>query len=127
MYKRQEELWGTIEQSRFPLKYMASMFTAGDEKAMADRLKKLMAVRIYRRWKTVGDIDEAKVNQVLKETKLTKESAEDIYTLTSLAKFNDRFVIPPAHREQAIEMLEFTGDVKGSTGFGFRQKPERGM
>ena len=122
-----EELWGTIEQSRFPLKYMASMFTAGDEKAMADRLKKLMAVRIYRRWKTVGDIDEAKVNQVLKETKLTKESAEDIYTLTSLAKFNDRFVIPPAHREQAIEMLEFTGDVKGSTGFGFRQKPERGM
>ena len=122
-----EELWGTIEQSRFPLKYMASMFTAGDEKAMAERLKKLMAVRIYRRWKTVGDIDEAKVNQVLKDTKLTKDSAEAIYYLTSLAKFNDRFVVPPAHREQAIEMLEFTGDVKGSTGFGFRQKPERGM
>ncbi len=86
-----------------------------------------MAVRIYRRWKTVGDIPEAKVNQALKETGLTQESAEDIYYLTSLAKFNDRFVIPPAHREQAMEMLEFTGDVKGSTGFGFREKPERGM
>jgi hypothetical protein len=28
-------------------------------------------------------------------------------------------VIPAAHREQAIEMMEFTGDVQGSEGFGF--------
>jgi nitrate reductase beta subunit len=121
-----EELWGTLEQARFPLKYMANLFGAGDEKAVAERIKKLMAVRIYRRWKTVGDIDEAKVNQVLKDCKLTQESAEEIYYLTSLAKFNDRFVVPPAHREQALEMLEFAGDARGSTGFGFRERPERG-
>jgi len=29
-------------------------------------------------------------------------------------------VIPPAHREQAIEMIEFTGDARGETGFGFK-------
>ncbi len=46
--------------------------------------------------------------------------ADDLYYLTSLAKFDDRFVIPAAHREQAIEMMEFTGDVRGSTGFGFK-------
>jgi len=46
--------------------------------------------------------------------------ADAVYQLTSLAKFDDRLVIPAAHREQAIEMLEFTGDVKGSTGFGFK-------
>jgi nitrate reductase / nitrite oxidoreductase, beta subunit len=49
--------------------------------------------------------------------------ADDIYYLTSLAKFDDRFVIPAAHREQAIEMLGDTGDVgavQGATGFGFK-------
>jgi len=122
-----DELWGSIKQSRFPLQYMANLFSAGDTAAVALRLKKLMAVRMYRRWKTVGDIPEAKVNKALKESELTKESAEAIYYLTSLAKFNDRFVIPPAHREQAMEMIEFAGDVKGSVGFGFRERPARGL
>ena len=122
-----DELWGAVEQARFPLKYLASLFSAGDTAQVSDRLKKLMAVRIYRRWKTVGDISEAKLTQTLKETGLTQDSAEGIFYLTALAKFNDRFVIPAAHREQAMEMIEFTGDVKGSTGFGFREKPERGM
>ncbi|MCC7133856.1 MAG: nitrate reductase subunit beta [Gemmatimonadales bacterium] len=121
-----EELWGTIEQARFPLQYLASLFAAGDTAAVSLRLKRLMAVRIYRRWKTVGDLPEEKLNQALADTGLTRESAEAIFYLTALAKFSDRFVIPPAHREQAMEMIEFTGDVKGSSGFGFREKPERG-
>ena len=50
-----------------------------------------------------------------------------IYKLTSLATFDERFNIPPAHREQALEMLENTSDVKGSTGFGFKEKPMRGI
>lgn len=120
------ELWGGIEQARFPLKYMASLFSAGDEEKIKTILKKLMAVRIYRRWKTVGDVDENKASAVLNDTGLTPDTAEDIYYLTSLAKFDDRFVIPATHREQAIEMLEFTGDTKGSVGFGFKEKPLRG-
>ncbi len=123
---RTEELWGTIDQARFPLKYMASLFSAGDEGKIKEVMKKLMAVRIYRRHKTVGDVDETKSNAVLQDAGLTPESADAIYYLTSLAKFDDRFVIPAAHREQAIEMLEFTGDTKGSLGFGFKEKPLRG-
>ena len=121
-----EELWGTIEQARFPLKYMANLFTAGDEGRIERILKKMMAVRIHRRGKTVGDIPEERVNAALKDVGLTPEAADEIYHLTSLAKFDDRFVIPPAHREQAIEMMEFTGDTKGSVGFGIKQKAERG-
>jgi nitrate reductase beta subunit len=121
-----EELWGTIEQARFPLKYLASLFTAGDEEKVKHVLKKLMAVRIYRRGKTVGDIDEAKIKKVMHDTGLTPEEAEEIYYLTALAKFDDRFVIPASHREQSIEMLDFTGDTKGSVGFGFKETPVRG-
>ena len=121
-----EELWATIDKARMPLKYMANMFSAGDEDKIKTVLKKLMAVRIYRRWKTVGDISEEKASATLMDVGLTPETADDIFYLTALAKFDDRFVIPAAHREQAIEMLEFAGDTKGSVGFGFKEKPLRG-
>lgn len=122
-----EEIFGTIEQSRFPLKYMANLFSAGDEAAVVVRLKKLMAVRIWRRYKTVGDITEARARKTLEQVGLSPEDAEGLYYLTSLAKFDDRFVIPPAHREQAMEMIEFTGDQKGSIGFGIKRAAKRGM
>jgi len=122
-----EELWGTIDQARFPLKYMANLFAAGDEEKVKTVLKKLMAVRIHRRNVTVGDLSPEKVEVAMREAGMDAETADAIYKLTSLAKFDDRFVIPPAHREQAIEMLEFTGDTRGSTGFGFKEKPVRGL
>jgi nitrate reductase beta subunit len=123
-----EELWGTIDQARFPMKYLANLFSAGDEARIRLPLKKLMAIRIYRRWKTVGDIPEQKALDALKDVGYTPEVADSVYHLTSLAAFDERFVIPPAHREHAIEMLEFTGDRKGSTGFGFKEgTTQRGL
>jgi nitrate reductase beta subunit len=122
-----EELFGTIDEARFPLQYMANLFSAGDTAKVGDRLKKLMAVRLHRRRETVGDVSEDTVNAALADTGLTPQAADDIYLLTSLAQFDDRFVIPAAHREQAIEMMEFTGDVAGATGFGFKSgTAERG-
>ena len=35
-------------------------------------------------------------------------------------------MIPPMHREQAIEMLDEPLAAKGFAGMGFRKKPERG-
>ena len=123
-----KELFTSIEEARMPLKYLASLFSAGNEEQVKLRLKKMMAVRLYRRHKTVGDITQERSDEALKECGLTPESADAIYYLTSLAKFDDRFVIPPAHREQAIEMLEFAGDAKGSTGFGFHEgTAQRGL
>jgi len=121
-----EELWGTLDQARFPIRYMANMFGAGDEKRVGDVLMKQMAVRIHRRAVTVGDITEERVRDVLGTAGLDADTADEIYRMTALPTFDQRFVIPAAHREQAIEMMEFTGDDKGSTGFGFTQKPARG-
>ncbi len=122
-----DEIFGNIDNMRFPLKYMASLFGAGDEKLMAEKLKKLMAIRIYRRYVTVGDISKEKSDAALSEIGFDEATAEAVYKMTSLAKFDDRFVIPAAHREQAIEMLESTADVKGNTGFGWTPKPARGV
>ncbi len=123
-----EELWGTIDQARFPMQYMANLFSAGDTEMIKLRIKKLMSIRIYRRWKTVGDISEEKALKALEDVGLTPKLADEIYHLTSLANFDDRFVIPASHREEAMEMMEFTGDTKGSTGFGFKNgTARRGM
>jgi nitrate reductase beta subunit len=123
-----EALWGAIDQARLPLKYLANLFSAGDEGKLKDRLKKLWAIRIYRRWKTVGDIAEQKADDALKDAGYTREMADAVYYLTSLAKFDDRFNIPAAHREHAIEMLEFAGDSRGNSGFGFSEgTADRGL
>lgn len=122
-----EELWGTLDQIRFPLQYIASLFSAGDEEIIKETWKKLMAVRIHRRRVTVGDISDEKTEQTLRDAGLTAETADAIYKLTSLPKFEERFVIPAAHREQAIEMMDFTGDTKGDTGFGIKKPVKRGI
>ncbi len=122
-----ESLWAGIEKSRLPMKYLASLFSAGDTDKVELVLKKLLAVKISRRDTTVGDLEEAEVTAALEGGKTNTKEADEIFRLTSLATFEERFVIPPAHREESIEMLENTGDAKGSTGFGFKMKPERGL
>jgi nitrate reductase beta subunit len=109
------------------MKYLASLFSAGDTDKVELVLKKLLAVKISRRDTTVGDLTEAEVSAALEGGKTNTKEADEIFRLTALATFEERFVIPPAHREESIEMLENTGDAKGSTGFGFRMKPERGL
>lgn len=118
-------LWGNIDQSRVPIQFMANLFTAGDQEKIRAVLKKLMAVRIHRRFITVGDIPASGVQQAFAETGLDEAAADAVYRLTSLPKFKDRFVIPAAHREEAPELLENTADIKGHTGFGFLDKTRR--
>ena len=122
-----ESLWGKVEDTRPPLKYLASLFTAGDTEKIKEVLRKLQAVRLHRRDATVGDLDKKESEEALKASDIDSETADAIFRLTSLPKFEQRFVIPAAHREEAIELLENTGDVKGNTGYGFLNKPKRGL
>ena len=122
-----ESFWGAIEKSRLPMSYMASLFSAGNEETIKTVLKKLMAVRLHRREVTVGDLPKEEAMGALKDVVMDKKMADDIFRLTSLPLFDQRFVIPPAHREEAMEMLESTADVKGNSGFGFKDPPKRGL
>jgi nitrate reductase / nitrite oxidoreductase, beta subunit len=116
-----------IENSRVPLKYLAKLFGAGHEGKLLYALKKMKAIRMHRRAVTVGDITPDVADRALKEADCTREEAEKIYKLTSLCTFDDRFVIPPMHREEAIEMMEDVGEHRSSVGFGFVSGPERGL
>jgi nitrate reductase / nitrite oxidoreductase, beta subunit len=122
-----DSLWGKIDASRMPIQYLASLFSAGNGEKIKEVFRKLMTVRLHRRDVTVGDLDVKELNQALKDTGMTREEADAIFRLTSLPLFDQRFVIPAAHREESMEMLESTADQKGNTGFGFKETPARGL
>ncbi len=122
-----ENLFHDIDDSRVPIQFLANLFGAGHEAKVRYALRKQKAVRWYRRSVTVGDVPMEVAMRMLAEADCTPEEAESIYKLTSLCTFDDRFVIPPAHREEAIQMLEDPMEHKQSVGFGFLSKPRRGM
>jgi nitrate reductase beta subunit len=122
-----DDLFHDIEESRVPVRFLASLFGAGHEGHVRYALRKQKAVRWYRRAVTVGDVTMDTAERMLREADCSIEEAEAIYRLTSLCTFEDRFVIPPMHREQAIEMLEDPLEHKQNTGFGFVSGPQRGL
>ena len=72
----------------------------------------------------MGDVGEEQLAQILAQADLDREQAEAIYRLTSLPTFDERFVIPPMHREEAISALDDPLEFKGAAGFGFINAPE---
>ena len=41
---------------------------------------------------------------ILEDAGLTEETAVELYELSAIAKYNDRYVIPKSHREEAGNM-----------------------
>ncbi len=119
------KLFHSLEDSRIPIKYLASLFTAGDTNKIDAVYKKLIAVRLYRRSVTVGDVAEADLKKAFQISGIDAQEANAIYRLTSLPSPEERFVIPPMHREEAIESFEDVYDHKAESGFGFLQKAKR--
>jgi len=115
----------SIDKCRLPIKYLANLFTIGNEGMMRNVLKKMMAVRIHRRSVTVGDISKEDSSKALLEVDMSPAEADAIYRLTSLCTFKERFVVPASHREEAIEMTKTVLEHKGEVGFGFTIKPDR--
>jgi nitrate reductase / nitrite oxidoreductase, beta subunit len=119
------ELFDRLDAARMPVKYLANLFTVGDEAIMRTVLKKLLAVRVYMRRKTVeGEVD-AVARKALAEAGITEDEAIAIYKLTTMPTIDDRFVFPPYHREMSIEAEKDPLAHKGETGLGFIQPPKR--
>jgi len=120
-------LFGTVDQSRAPIRYLARLLAAGNEGKVRYALKKLLVGRLYHRLQTVGDGDEATVQRMMAELGTTPAELQAIYGLTALATEKERYGIPPSHREEAEEMLQADlGGIRGEAGLGFLERPVRG-
>jgi nitrate reductase beta subunit len=127
IHHNSEDLFHDIDDSRVPMRFLANLFGAGHEGPVRSALRKQKAVRWHRRAETVGDVDRELADRMLHEANCTREEADEIYKLTSLCTFENRFVIPPMHREQAIEMMKEPHEHRKETGFGFVGGPQRGL
>ncbi len=120
------ELFHRLEAIRMPVEYLAGLFTAGNTTLIRQALRKLLAVRIYMRRKTVDGAVDQIASQALAEAGITPEQAEAIYKLTTLPTLAERFVLPPYHREVSVESWKDPLAHKGEAGLGYIQAPLRG-
>jgi nitrate reductase beta subunit len=101
-----------VRSLRIPLRYLANLLTAGDERPVAQGLERMLAMRAYMRAKTIeGVLDET----IAARVGLKGQQIEDMYQIMAIANYEDRFVIPTAHRE----LGEDAYDLRGSCGFSF--------
>ena len=77
--------------------------TAGDTAVVTGVLRKLAAMRSYMRGVTLGRSPDASIPA---SVGMTEESVHAMYRLMAIAKYDERYVIPKAHVEQAHELEE---------------------
>ena len=126
-------LFAAIDALRIPIEYLAELFTAGDVAPVDRVLKKLAAMRSYMRDINLGRDPDASIPAAVG---MTEEEMYDMYRLLAIAKYDERYVIPPAHAEQAHALEELAtecsvsdvrrrqpGDLRRGLG---RPDPDRG-
>ncbi len=87
-------------RARLPIRYLASLFAGGNTSVVEATLRKLIAVRMLRRAREVGDITPHAATQALRDAELSERDADEIFHLTALAPLSERVVLPGLGREE---------------------------
>jgi nitrate reductase beta subunit len=118
---RPDRVFAAIDALRIPVEYLANLFTAGDPGPVRAVLRKLAAVRAIQRAGQLGlELDE----DLPASVGSTPDDLDDLYRLLAIAKYEQRYVIPPAHTEEAgrltgqHEQLFCSLDTEGGPGMG---------
>ncbi|WP_040948833.1 nitrate reductase subunit beta, partial [Gorillibacterium massiliense] len=101
-----DDIFPAIDDMRIPVEYLANLLTAGDTEVITTVLKKMAIMRSHMRSRNLKkDPDTA----LLQQFGLTEKAVEDMYRLLAIAKYEDRFVIPSAHREEFADLYSEQG------------------
>ena len=101
-----------VKSLRIPVKYLANLLTAGDERPVVRALERMLAMRAYMR---ASQVEGVKDLQVLAQAGLSEAQALEMYRYLAIANYEDRFVIPTSHREEALAAFP----ERGGCGFTF--------
>jgi nitrate reductase beta subunit len=94
-------VFAAIDALRIPVDYLANLFAAGQVQPVRDSLRRLAMIRAVMRAHQLGQhptVDLADVG-------LSEDDAEDLFRLLAIARYEDRYVVPPAHAENAGRLL----------------------
>jgi nitrate reductase beta subunit len=110
-------LFGAVEALRIPVDYLAGLFTAGDPAPVTAVLRRLAAMRAYQRRINLG---EERDETIAGSVGMTGQQLDDMYRLLAIAKYEERYVIPAAHAEDAHKLeqmgTECSLDFEGGPG-----------
>ncbi|MDX6742213.1 nitrate reductase subunit beta [Actinocorallia sp. A-T 12471] len=112
-------LFAALDALRIPIGYLAELFTAGDPAPVEAVLRRLAAMRAYMRDVNLGrEPNEG----IPRGVGMEPEEMYEMFRLLALAKYDERYVIPPAHAEQAHRLEELATecslDYEGGPGMG---------
>ncbi|THF76065.1 nitrate reductase subunit beta [Cohnella fermenti] len=110
------DIFPAIDRMRIPVEYLANLLTAGDTGHIREVLRKMAVMRIHMRNKQTGRAGDPSLIEAIG---MDERTVEDMYRLLAIAKYNDRFVIPAAHREQVADLY----NEQGSCGLIFAGGP----
>jgi nitrate reductase beta subunit len=116
-----DKVFATIDSLRIPLEYLANLFTAGDTAPVRRVLRKLAAIRATMRAEQLGLEPNAELGRAVDTT---PADLHDLYRLLAIAKYEERYVIPMAHSEDAGRLLSqheqmfCSLDTEGGPGMG---------
>lgn len=110
------DIFPAIDNMRIPVEYLANLLTAGDTTRIRAVLRKMAVMRIHMRNQQTGKTSEP---SLLNSVGMDAQEVEDMYRLLAIAKYNDRFVIPPAHREEVEDLFS----EQGGCGLSFAGGP----
>ena len=96
-------LFGAIRALRIPMEYLAELFTAGEVGEIERVLSVLAAMRAHMRNIT---LEQPQDESIAASVGMTDQSMREMYRLMAIAKYEERYVIPKAHVEQAHELEE---------------------
>ena len=85
------------DEMRIPLAYLAELFSAGDPEPVRTCINALVDMRRYMRAKEVGE--------AAPETDMAPAAIEEMYRLLAIAKYEERFNVPPAASANRSERL----------------------
>ncbi len=112
-------LFAAIDALRIPVEYLAELFTAGDVAPVDAALRRLAAMRSYMRDISMGRDGDPSIPA---SVGMSAVDMEAMYRLLALAKYDERYVIPTAHAEQAHSLEELATecslDYDGGPGMG---------
>ncbi|MCM3895979.1 nitrate reductase subunit beta [Gordonia sputi] len=108
-------LFGAIDALRIPVEYLAELFSAGDTSVIDGVLRKLAAMRAYMRDITLGREPDPDIPA---SVGMSEEQVYEMYRLMALAKYEERYVIPTAHLEQAEQLDEMACSLDYEDGPG---------
>lgn len=101
-----DDIFPAIDDMRIPVQYLANLLSAGDTDVIKTVLKKMAVMRSHMRARNLNKETDA---ELLARYGMTEKETEEMYRLLAIAKYDDRFVIPAAHREEFSDLYSEQG------------------